>query len=189
MSRAAAGSRTRLSREEWADAALAALARGGPSAVAVEPIARTLGVTKGSFYWHFKERDDLLVAALGRWEELGNAAVIAAGSAPGHPRERLRRLFEQAFEVRSMGFLLVHLAANAEHPVIGPALERVTHRRLELLTAIYRDCGLDADEASHRAMLAYSAYIGLFHVLSAVGTVAAGDRSAYVEHLVATLIP
>ena len=47
----------RLAREDWVDAALAAIAEGGVAAVAVEPIAARLGTTKGSFYWHFHDRD------------------------------------------------------------------------------------------------------------------------------------
>lgn len=185
---ASAPSRGRLSRQTWADAALAALARSGPRAVAVEPLARRLGVTKGSFYWHFKGRDELLAAAMERWEQLTTAAVITeAGEAP--PRQRLRALFEQAFEVRRMGFLLVHLAANAADPIIGPALERVTTRRLTFLARIYEDCGLQGDEARHRALLAYSAYIGLFHVLTGASGLVADDRSTYIEHLVETLVP
>ena len=58
----------RLSAEDWAQAALDLIAEQGVAAVAVEPLARRLGVTKGSFYWHFPSRDALLQAALERWE-------------------------------------------------------------------------------------------------------------------------
>src|SRR5690606_7033358 len=58
----------RLSAADWAQAALDVIAEQGVSAVAVEPLARRLGVTKGSFYWHFPSRDALLQAALERWE-------------------------------------------------------------------------------------------------------------------------
>ena len=183
-----AASSGRLSREAWADAALSVLARSGPAAVAVEPLARRLGVTKGSFYWHFKGRDELLAAALERWEELTAAAVMADRD-DSPPRQRLRRLFEQAFEVRRRGFLLVHLAANADDPIIGPALERVTTRRLRFLSRVYEDCGLQGEVARHRALLAYSAYLGLFHVLSGASRLVAQDRTAYIEHLVDTLVP
>ncbi|MBP8098362.1 MAG: helix-turn-helix transcriptional regulator, partial [Arenimonas sp.] len=54
----------RLSAEDWARAALDVIAEQGLAAVAVEPLARRLGVTKGSFYWHFPSREALLVAAL-----------------------------------------------------------------------------------------------------------------------------
>src|SRR3546814_6866850 len=58
----------RLSAEDWAQAALDVVAESGVAAVAVEPLARRLGVTKGSFYWHYPSREALLEAALSRWE-------------------------------------------------------------------------------------------------------------------------
>ena len=57
-----------MDREQWAEAALGAIATGGIKAVAVEPLAARLGVTKGSFYWHFADRRALIDAALERWE-------------------------------------------------------------------------------------------------------------------------
>jgi AcrR family transcriptional regulator len=54
-------------RARWIDAALAAIETGGSDAVAVSPLARSLSVTKGSFYWHFADRRELLRAALGTW--------------------------------------------------------------------------------------------------------------------------
>ena len=58
----------RLTADDWAQAALDLISEQGVAAVAVEPLARRLGVTKGSFYWHFPSRDALLQAALERWE-------------------------------------------------------------------------------------------------------------------------
>src|SRR4051812_6560246 len=65
-----------LGREDWLRAARLALHRGGPDAVRVEPLASALGVTKGSFYWHFADRTALLEALVAEWEEEG--AVVAA---------------------------------------------------------------------------------------------------------------
>jgi AcrR family transcriptional regulator len=59
----------RLSKEDWLKAARLALLQHGPDGVRVEPLAKDLGVTKGSFYWHFKDRNDLLEALIKEWEE------------------------------------------------------------------------------------------------------------------------
>ena len=67
----------RLTREDWITAALGAIADGGLAAVGVEPLAARLGTTKGSFYWHFENRDALLEAAIGRWEKETTTDVIA----------------------------------------------------------------------------------------------------------------
>lgn len=57
-----------LSKEDWVRAALFAIADGGAAAVAVEPLAARLGATKGSFYWHFRSREQLIAEALEFWE-------------------------------------------------------------------------------------------------------------------------
>ncbi|HSJ07414.1 MAG TPA: helix-turn-helix domain-containing protein, partial [Longimicrobiales bacterium] len=79
-------------QDEWIAAAAAALTRGGVEAVKVEALARDLGVTKGSFYWHFEDRAALLRAMLARWEA-GAQAVLAAAAALPTPEQRLSALF------------------------------------------------------------------------------------------------
>ncbi|NLB15124.1 MAG: TetR/AcrR family transcriptional regulator, partial [Gammaproteobacteria bacterium] len=106
MTRASAPAKTerasRLSANDWAQAALDLIAEEGVHAVAVEPLARRLGVTKGSFYWHFPSRDALLRAALERWEQVELDEVFARLEAVVDPRERMRELFLRvAHEVRS----------------------------------------------------------------------------------------
>ena len=83
----------RLSADDWAQAALDLIAEQGVAAVAVEPLARRLGVTKGSFSWHFPSRDALLVAALERWEKVEQETVFGQLEPIPDPRQRLRSLF------------------------------------------------------------------------------------------------
>jgi AcrR family transcriptional regulator len=92
----------RLSADDWARAALDQIAEDGVAAVAVEPLARRLGVTKGSFYWHFPSREALLKAALERWEQVELEEVFARVEAIVEPRDRMRELFRRvAHEVKS----------------------------------------------------------------------------------------
>ncbi|MBM7092942.1 helix-turn-helix transcriptional regulator, partial [Streptomyces sp. S12] len=77
----------RLSADDWAQAALDLIAEQGVAAVAVEPLARRLGVTKGSFYWHFPSRDALLVAALERWEKVEQETVFGQLEPIPDPRQ------------------------------------------------------------------------------------------------------
>ena len=67
----------RLGKEAWVAAAFRLLGRRGIAAVGVEPLAKALGVTKGSFYWHFTDRRALLQALLAYWEERETSAIIA----------------------------------------------------------------------------------------------------------------
>ena len=85
---------SRLSADDWAQAALDLIAEQGVGAVAVEPLARRLGVTKGSFYWHFPSRDALLQAALERWEVVEQQQVFGSLEEVPDPRTRLRALFQ-----------------------------------------------------------------------------------------------
>ena len=85
---------TRLSAIDWANAALDVIAEDGVAGVAVEPLARRLGVTKGSFYWHFPSREALLAAALERWEAMEQETVFGKLEGFPEPGERLRALFQ-----------------------------------------------------------------------------------------------
>ncbi|MGH3425965.1 MAG: TetR/AcrR family transcriptional regulator, partial [Mycobacteriales bacterium] len=82
----------RLSGQDWARAALKAIADGGLAAVAVEPLARTLGVTKGSFYAHYRSRDELITAALAEWVRGHGDEALTDFAAISDPARRLREL-------------------------------------------------------------------------------------------------
>jgi AcrR family transcriptional regulator len=180
-----------LSAEDWADAALWSLANG-VEALSVERLARGLGVTKGGFYWHYKDRADVLQAALSRWEELATTQVIQWLEALPDPRERLRRLLSLTFEQGAQGRIEVALVAGASaDPRIQPVLARVSQRRIDYVTRLYTSLGLPARDARKWALQAYSTYVGLLH-LSIVSPESLGTdraRAGYVQHVVRTLIP
>lgn len=181
----------RLSAEDWAQAALDLIAEQGVAAVAVEPLARRLGVTKGSFYWHFPSRDALLQAALERWESFEQEAVFGSLEAIPDPRERLRDLFQLvAHEARSH-IIYSALLKALDHPAVQPVMERVSQRRLEYLTASFRQAGLGRSDAQHRARLAYAAYVGFLQLQLQLkqSRPPREEFEAYVEHMMATLIP
>jgi AcrR family transcriptional regulator len=122
-----------LSKDDWVRAALFAIADGGAAAVAVEPLAARLGATKGSFYWHFRNREQLIAEALAFWEQSGTDDVIAALAPVADPVERLRRLLEIAIGYEdddAAGQADVGLLAAAHDPVVGPVLRRVADKRL-----------------------------------------------------------
>lgn len=84
-------SKPRLKQGDWLAAGLAALERSGPGGLAAEPLARTLGTTKGSFYWHFKDVPAFRLAVAEAWAARARAALEAAPSGEGHV-DRLLRL-------------------------------------------------------------------------------------------------
>lgn len=190
MSQAAPRSQ-RLSADDWAQAALEQIATQGVAAVAVEPLARRLGVTKGSFYWHFPSRDALLQAALERWEAAEQELVFGALEQVPDPRERLRALFRLvAHEARSH-IIYSELLKALDHPVVSPVMERVSQRRLDYLAASFRQAGLGRTDAQHRARLAYAAYVGFLQLSLQLHQprLHHDEFEAYVEHVMDTLIP
>jgi AcrR family transcriptional regulator len=160
--------RTRLSREDWVDAALEAIAEGGLAAVAVVPLAERLGATKGSFYWHFPSREALIEAALAAWEQTTTSAVIAEiDAASEDPRQQLRLLFKRVTELAARDRIELALLATADHPSVRPMLDRVTRRRVDFAAELFQRLGFARADANRRALLAYSTYLGYAQLVHA----------------------
>ncbi len=162
------GQDRRLTAGDWAKAALTAIGDGGLAAVAVEPLAVRLGATKGSFYWHFTNREALVDAALALWEARGTEDVIAAMDAEPDPQARLRRLFALTIGAASANATEVRLLAAADHPQVGPVIRRVTRRRVDYVTQLYAEIGFEPEPARRRGVLAVSVYLGHLQLAHAV---------------------
>lgn len=184
--------RKTLTREDWTTAGLAALVEGGPDAVAIEPVAARLGTTKGSGYWHFADRADLLRAALGAWVEQHTIAVrerVEAGG--GSPRERLRHLLgivSKAAEQSPADLLLV----ASTDPDVKAAVVEATQLRVAYVERLISEDGVPGPEARSRAVLAYAAYLGYASLTAAVpGLVPRepDDRRRMQESLLAMALP
>jgi AcrR family transcriptional regulator len=184
--------RTRqLSAADWIGTAMDALVEGGVAAVAIEPLATRLGTTKGSFYHHFESRDALIVAALDEWERSQTEAVIQRLELIPDPAERLRAVMAAAIADRAGGVRDAGLLAAATHPLVKPVVERVTARRVRYFTARYVELGLPEPRARRRAMLLYSAYLGLFDQtrVGLDGGLTDADLGAFAEELLAMVVP
>jgi AcrR family transcriptional regulator len=182
---------TPLSPEAWVKAAQALIIREGVAAVAVEPLAQVLGVTKGSFYWHFENRDALIRAALEAWEQDQSADVVARYGGIADPRRRLRVLLFAAFEDLENGLFFAALAVSSGDARVAPFLRRATERRLAFGVEAFRALGLSEAEARQRALLAYAAYAGYFQLLRTTpeAVAAVTDLSGYVRRLADALVP
>ena len=180
-----ASGQRRLTRDDWITAALAAIADGGLAAVGVEPLAARLGATKGSFYWHFENRDALLEAAIRHWEKETTTNVVAEiTAARDAPASQFRRLVAGVIERAEQDRVGPALLASATHPAVAPALQRITAARLSLITTALRRLGFPPAEARRRALLAYSAYLGhgqLAHSTPGVLPATPAGRRAYLN--------
>jgi AcrR family transcriptional regulator len=191
MAERRASSQRRLTRDDWINVALSSIADGGLAAVGVEPLAARLGATKGSFYWHFENRDALLEAAVNRWEKETTTDVAAEMSAAaGGPASQFRRLIVTVIERAEHDRVGPALLASAAHPAVAPALERVTAARLSLIAALLRRLGFAPAESRRRALLAYSAYLGhgqIAHSTPGVLPATKGARRAYLDDAIRAL--
>jgi AcrR family transcriptional regulator len=189
---AGARRRRRLSADDWARAALAAIGEGGVAAVAVEPIAARLGATKGSFYWHFRDRRALLEAALRYWEQEQTEAVIDAMEAEPDLVHRLRRLFASAIEGERRDPAELTLLAAAGDPAVDAVMRRVTDRRISYMARVFEDLGLPPATARSHALIAYHAYLGYLQLAHAAPEVlprGPAARHRYLGDLVTALLP
>ena len=183
--------RSTLSAGDWERQALVLIAEKGIRAVAVESLAKRMGVTKGSFYWHFPNRDALLEQSLLRWEKHDAANLHASLGAIAEPRERLRSFFIRTAHEKLTHDVYSSLCTAADHPKVEPLLERVAERRMKHIEKAFGEIGFDPDEASHRARLTYSTYLGFLQLQRQhqAPNLSSGEFEAYMTHVIATLIP
>lgn len=171
----------RLGEEAWVEAAMRALGRGGVEAVKVEPLAAHLGVTKGSFYWHFKDRLALLEAVFTAWERQATANVIAFVDAKhDSPHERLKTLMALTTTRDShAGVEQAIRAWGAVDRALRARLARVDATREGYVRDLLIAAGLSRARATARARLIYLALIGEYTWVSHGG--ARSNRSLWTE--------
>lgn len=141
----------RLDRTAWVQAGLSAFSEGGLPAVRVELLPKCLKITKGSFYWHFSGREDLLGAMLDEWERSQVAGVIATVEARGcGPQERFQHLSDA---LRGLDLWLEAAVRSwaAADPDVVCAVEGIYAARLVYLQSIIERAGVPADPAQARA--------------------------------------
>lgn len=167
---------TRTPRTDWIDAALHALAAGGPDTVRVDKLAKALGVTRGGFYWHFDDRAALLDEALETWERRSTDEVLAqVESEGGDPRAKVRRAGMLTF---SRELLPVDLAVRdwaRRDAGVAERLRRVDNRRMDYLRELIGSFCDDPGDIEGRSLLAFSLAIGSHFIAADHGELARGD--------------
>lgn len=168
---------TRTPRGRWIDAAIRALAAGGPEAVRIEPLARALGVTKGGFYWQFESREALVHGMLDVWECVGVEDVMRhVDSRGGDARAKLRTLFGHV-GTRGGG-LKIDLAfrdwaRRDQH--VAKRQKRIDNRRMEYLRSLFREFCPDEGEVEARCMLVYALWIGSYFISANHGSLSRAE--------------
>ena len=150
-----------------------------------------MGITKGSFYWHFPNRESLLEQTLARWEKHDARNLNTALGEISDPRERLISFFRRVGRERLTHEVFSALSAASDHPQVEPVLERVANRRMQHIARAFEELGFGAKEAGHRARLTYSVYLGFLQLQRQhqAPSLSSEAFEAYIEHVIATLIP
>lgn len=183
--------RNNLSADDWAHAALESIAAGGLEAVSVEALARQLQVTKGSFYWHFDNREALLKAALALWERGETDDVLMRAGHEPDAYERIVKIFKAANSSYRAGRLYLAIAAAEDHPLVAEFVRRVSERRLDYLAECYQALGYAPAPARHWARFAYATFMGNLQIRRDTPDAMpqGAEFNEYLKLMIRTLIP
>lgn len=169
----------KLDRKAWISKGLEVLAVSGVEAVRVEPLAKMMQVTKGSFYWHFKNRAELLSAILAEWVNQETESIIErVEQADGTPREKLLYLFELAVQDDMQAERAIRAWATRDLSALE-TLHEVDQRRISYTQGLFVNVGFSLTEALVRARLVYYALIGEEQIM---GQIDRAERLATVRH-------
>jgi AcrR family transcriptional regulator len=157
---------SKLGRQDWLGIGIQTLIEKGIEAVRIDSLAKILNVTRGSFYWHFKNRDDLLAAILHEWAASNTKSVIdQIEGLNSSPSSKLLSLFEIAAEDDDRLEKAVRVwSANDARAAV--AIDRVDRQRLDYLQDLFLQLGFSELDAKVRAQIVYSVRLGWFVMAS-----------------------
>ena len=148
-----------LSAKDWLDQGLKALASRGFTALKAEPLAKAMGVSRGSFYWHFADIGAFHAAILARWHEVAAEQIIANVEAASKNENPLALLLRRVFGERLMLERAVRTWASVD-PAARAAVQAIDRRRLSYVEGLLAQSGLSAEIARARAQILYWAFLG-----------------------------
>ncbi len=156
-----------LTKLDWLQAGFRTLTRNGPSALKAEPLAKSLKVSKGSFYWHFKDIGDFKAAMISHWQQLATADVInQIETGTSEPEQKLRALIAASTRLPRGDYggpsseSAIRDWARYEPPIAKTVTE-IDQKRLAFTSSLFVEYGQKKTQARQSARLLYSALIGL----------------------------
>lgn len=147
----------RLQKSEWIDFGLSQLAGSGPAVLRADPLCKALGVSRGSFYWHFENLEAFHLALLGAWEKRTADAMDTVAAFPVD--QQLGGLMQIAGQDGQALETAIRAWAASSGPV-ADAVARIDQVRVDFLMAIFRALGMEEDTAIARARFIYAASLG-----------------------------
>ena len=158
------GAGRRLSVDDWIQAGFAILADGGPNALRLDRLCEHLGVTKGSFYWHFADLPAYRTALIEAWGSLQDQdRQLFENSSNVEPRERLRHLMQAVVRPQQWALERAMRGWALTDDVVAANVRKSDGRVLRAVFQAFIDAGFDADDAGVRSAVFYGAGMGLLH--------------------------
>ena len=186
--------RKSLTPERWVDAATEVLVNHGIDSVRVDTLARGLQVTRGSFYWHFRDRDDLLRAVLQAWRAGATEQLTQRlQGARDDPREQLRDLISLPFRGRAAARAArIELAIRAwarREAMARAFVDEADAARIGHIAQVFSSLGFSITEARARAFLLYSYEVAESLLSTQDDAAQRQERAQLVERLIQLPLP
>ena len=158
------GATRRLSVDDWIQAGFALVAEGGPNALRVDRLCDRLGVTKGSFYWHFADLQTYRTALLEAWGSLlDQDRQRFENSRDVEPRERLRHMMQAVTRPQQWALERAMRVWALTDEAVAAYVRRSDGRVLRAVHQAFVDAGFDSDEAGVRSAVFFGAGMGVLH--------------------------
>ena len=148
-----------LSAQDWINQGLKTLAKSGFTALKAEPLAKAMGVSRGSFYWHFADISAFHAAILKRWREIAAEQIIAGVEAASRDENPLSVLLRRVFREKLLLENAVRTWASVD-PAARAAVQAIDRRRLSYVEGLLTQSGLSTEVARARAQILYWAFLG-----------------------------
>ncbi len=176
----------RLTVEDWLQAGYALLAEQGVRALKVESLCRQMGVTRGSFYWHFEDMSSYRAALVESWNtflERDRQSLAQQSELP--PRERLAAMMSTLVSPQHWMLERAMREWARTNPVAAANVREADRLTLRSVTKAFCDFGFSLDDAKLRAQLTFAAGIGLLHL---TGSAAQAQQAAPQERLLELML-
>lgn len=175
----------RLTKSDWISHGLRTLASEGPNALKVGPMSTKLNVSRGSFYWHFRDIADFRAQVLRSWQERMTEQVIQELETANAEPDRLKFLMQRAFGGKRGGLDRAIRSWAAEDEEVAAVVASIDARRVTYIAGMLAAAGVEKQWAHSRAAFMYWAYLGQAVVMdaghSSIPTSAIDDISALFE--------
>lgn len=151
---------TKNSQLDWLEFALDILIKKGPDSLKITPLCDLKGVTKGSFYHHFKNRSEFIETLMTHWYQEMTLDFITQANTQASPLERLKKL-DQVIASHNIEAEMHIRAWALKEKTIAKHLERIDQQRQSYLAHCYIELGMDKDQAQDIALMAYANFLGM----------------------------